>query len=155
MSDVSAGVITTRAGDLAAPVREQHRPQDVAQPEPVPPATACTVLVVEDDGPTSTALVRLLRGAGHTVWAAPDAMGAIQLLREHRPDRVLLDLVLPGLAGEHVLLAARAFSPETRVAVVSGVEDPARLNNLLVLGADRLLRKPVNVPAILNWVAQC
>lgn len=121
------------------------------QPDPVPSADARRILIVEDDGPTCTALVRLLRGSGHTVWSAVDAMGAIMLLRQHRPDRVLLDLMLPGLPGEYVLHAARAFSPETRVAVVSGIEDPERLAGLPRLGAERVMRKPIDVAALLRW----
>lgn len=122
------------------------------RPDPVPPADALRILIVEDDAPTRTALVQLLRGSGHTVWSAVDAMGAIMLLRQHRPDRMLLDLMLPGLPGERVLHAARAFSPETRVAVVSAIEDPERLASLPDLGADRIMRKPVSVPALLRWV---
>jgi CheY-like chemotaxis protein len=111
-----------------------------------------SILIIEDDAATSVSLSRLLRGTGHTVWWSADALGGILLLREHRPDRLLLDLMLPGMPGENVLHAARAFSPRTRVAVLTGVEDPGRLERLPDAGADRVLRKPVDLHALFAWL---
>jgi CheY-like chemotaxis protein len=122
-------------------------PDSSATPQAPP-----SVLIVEDDAATLAALSRLLRGTGHRVWSAVDALGGIMLLREHRPDRVLLDLMLPGMPGEYVLYAARAFSPRTRVAVLTGVEDPSRLDRLTTAGADKVMRKPVDLHALLTWV---
>lgn len=45
-----------------------------------------------------------------------------------------------------------AFSPETRVPVVSAAEDPERLADLSALRVDFVMRKSVEVAALLHWL---
>lgn len=124
-----------------------------APPDVTPADRRRRVLIVEDHPATCLALERLVRQGGHEVDSAGDALGGIGLLRERRPDRILLDLMLPGLPGEHVLHAVRAFAPAARVAVLTGIEDGGRLGRLAGLGADRVMRKPVDLAALMAWIA--
>jgi DNA-binding response OmpR family regulator len=123
---------------------------DAAYAQPGPHARR--VLLVEDDKPTREALVRLLEEDGHDVRAAANGVRGLVALRDFRPERVLLDLMLPDFAGERVLEAVRLSHPATRVAVVSGVEDADRMNRLGAAGADAVFRKPVLPSDVLDWV---
>ena len=69
--------------------------------------TMKTVLVV-DDAPNIVELLRLyLEQAGYATIAAADGPTAIELHRRHRPDLVVLDVMLPGLDGFEVCRAIR------------------------------------------------
>jgi DNA-binding response OmpR family regulator len=66
------------------------------------------ILVVEDDADTRGRLCESLRGQDWEVWEASDGVEALALLRNHKPDLVLLDLLLPRVNGYEVLKEIRS-----------------------------------------------
>jgi DNA-binding response OmpR family regulator len=95
------------------------------------------VLVIEDDTDLR-ALVRVHRLGYQAIEAATGETG-VQLAREHRPDAVLVDYVLPGIDGRQILVALRADhrTAAARVVVMSSMdEDQHRVQ------ADAVLTKP-------------
>jgi CheY-like chemotaxis protein len=64
-----------------------------------PKAEAKVVLVVDDDDPTRESLHEALTAAGYVVATAGDGREALAALRRHRPDAILLDLMMPDLDG--------------------------------------------------------
>jgi len=77
-----------------------------------------------------------------------------ELVRQQRPDLVLLDLHLPGIDGEEVLRRLRA-DPRTAdlpVVMASADVNPWYRERLLEAGADDYLTKPLDVPRFLEVV---
>jgi CheY-like chemotaxis protein len=66
------------------------------------------VLVVEDESGIRSLLVALLKEEGYDVVATGDGRAAVALLREHQPDLILLDVMLPGMDGREVFEQLRA-----------------------------------------------
>ena len=66
------------------------------------PATK-TVLVVEDEAATRSLLSMILEAHEYRVATACDGQDALDMMREHRPDAILLDLMLPGIDGYEVI----------------------------------------------------
>jgi two-component system, OmpR family, phosphate regulon response regulator PhoB len=102
------------------------------------------VLVVDDE-PDITALVAYhLAKAGYRVSTAANGSDALRAAREERPDVVVLDVMLPGIAGLDVLAEMRA-RPETRdvgvILLTAKRDEPDRIKGLS-LGADDYLTKP-------------
>lgn len=65
-------------------------------------------IVLIEDSPTDRAVfTQWLRKAGHEVFEADNAEDGLQLVREHTPQLVLMDVVLPGMSG---FQATRALS---------------------------------------------
>ena len=62
-----------------------------------------TILIIDDDEAIGNLEQEVLEGAGYAVRRAYSGTEALLLLKSHRPDLVLLDLMLPGLSGEAVL----------------------------------------------------
>ena len=62
-----------------------------------------TIAVIDDDIHIGNVLEELLQREGYAVLRAYSGTEAVLLLERHRPDLVLLDLMLPGLSGEEVL----------------------------------------------------
>jgi signal transduction histidine kinase/DNA-binding response OmpR family regulator len=58
-----------------------------------------SILVVEDDEPTRSLMVRMLQGAGWSVHTAENGRLALQKLAECRPSLILLDLMMPEMDG--------------------------------------------------------
>ena len=109
------------------------------------PAARPPVVLVVDDEPDVVDLVRYrLRGAGMTVLVATDGLGALQAAREHRPDLVVLDLMLPHMNGEEVCRQLRADRETAAIPVLmlTAKGEPTDRITGLEAGADDYLSKP-------------
>jgi DNA-binding response OmpR family regulator len=110
-----------------------------------------TILVV-DDAPNIVELLRLyLEGAGYATLVATDGPTAVELHRRHRPDLVILDLMLPGMDGFEVCRAIR-HDAETPVLMLTARTDDVDAIVGLELGADDYVTKPFNPRALVARV---
>ena len=100
------------------------------------------VLVVEDQEAIRETTAAILRAAGFTVMPVADGVAALDALREHNVDVLLLDLGLPRMNGPEVL--ERLVDPPP-VVVVSGFEnnDEAEIRGRF-RSVVECLRKPVH-----------
>ena len=109
------------------------------------------VLLVEDDSMTHCALRKILVKLGWEVHSATTVSSGLALL-DLKPDAVILDLMLPDGDGADVLRRVRALNLRTKVAVTTGVEDRARLDEIRSLKPDGLLRKPLEINDLLRAI---
>jgi DNA-binding response OmpR family regulator len=102
-----------------------------------------SVLVVDDEPTIAEVVSRYLEHAGYDVRTAGDGDVALSLARDRLPDRVVLDLMLPGLTGLEVMRRLRDMDRD-RVAVIlltaKGDESDRVVG--LRLGADDYIVKP-------------
>jgi DNA-binding response OmpR family regulator len=77
-----------------------------------------SLLLIEDDDAIRTALELSLTRQGHRVAAAATGEDGLKLLREQRPDLIVLDVMLPG-----ILLTARSDDIDVVVGLESGADD--------------------------------
>jgi DNA-binding response OmpR family regulator len=110
-----------------------------------PERHALRVLLVEDDQAFGTALRDGLQLEGHQVDWLQDGHKLEALLLADRFDAVLLDLGLPGVDGQHLLRAMRQRRDPTPVIVISARGHRNDRIDLLDLGADDYLVKPVDL----------
>lgn len=69
------------------------------------------------------------------------------------PDLILLDYTLPDLTGEEMLQKLRAMNEEMRVIMLSGIDDPAIIKNLLEKGAyDYIIKDKLTKTRLLNAI---
>lgn len=99
------------------------------------------VLVVEDEPKLAGVLGDYLRQAGFEAFQLDHGQAVVPWVREHRPDLILLDLMLPGCDGLEICKELRAFSTVPIVMVTARVEEIDRLLGL-ELGADDYICKP-------------
>ena len=106
-----------------------------------------TILIV-DDAPNIVELVRLyLEGAGYATIVATDGPSAVELHRRHRPDLVVLDVMLPGMDGFEVCRSIRREA-DTPVIMLTARTDDIDAIVGLELGADDYVTKPFNPRAL-------
>lgn len=99
------------------------------------------VLVVDDEPHIRTVLRGYLETEGFAVSEAADGETAVRQVRQHAPDLVLLDVMLPGIDGLEVLRRLRAFSDVYVILVTARSEEVDKLVGLGV-GADDYVTKP-------------
>ncbi|MEZ5736112.1 MAG: response regulator transcription factor [Novosphingobium sp.] len=75
------------------------------------------------------------------VAEAGNGLETIALVKAHRPDLLLLDAAMPLARGVEVFAEAKRWSPETRVAVVTGFTSTAMLSDWMAAGVDGLFLK--------------
>lgn len=107
-----------------------------------------TIAVIEDDQPIGDLLEEVLEKEGYQVKRAYSGTEALYLLSKQPPDLVLLDLMLPGLAGEQVLEKISGI-PVIVVSAKVGVDDKVKL---LLGGAADYITKPFEIRELLARV---
>jgi len=104
---------------------------------------AVRVLLADDHTLVRAGIRRILESQpGITVLAeAADGAGALELVRQHDADVLVLDLKMPGLDGIDVLRAVKASHPAVKVVVVTMFEAREYVARAMKLGADAYLLK--------------
>ena len=108
-----------------------------------------TILIIDDDAAIGDLEQEILERAGYAVQRAYSGTEALLLLKNSRPDLILLDLMLPGLPGEEVLPQLQGI-PVIVVSARAAVQDKVKL---LLGGAADYLTKPFDVKELLARVA--
>ena len=107
-----------------------------------PPASSHRVLVVDDDRALRHAVTALLQDAGYQTEQAGDGPEALNKLRQHPIDLMLLDIGLPGMSGLDVLARAREAQSPPRVVMMTADDTPEALFRSFRGQAHWFVRKP-------------
>jgi two-component system, OmpR family, response regulator BaeR len=100
-----------------------------------------TILVVEDEPKLAALLEDYLTASGFKAFCLEDGLAVVPWVREHQPDLILLDLMLPGRDGMDICKKIRTFSKVPIIMVTARVDEIDRLLGL-ELGADDYVCKP-------------
>ncbi len=100
------------------------------------------ILVVDDEPPIRKLLRVGLGTEGFLILEAPSAAIAREIIRDDRPDLVLLDLGLPDMSGHDLLTLWRSELIDLPVIILSSRTDESGIVKALELGADDYVTKP-------------
>ncbi|PKQ19902.1 MAG: DNA-binding response regulator [Actinobacteria bacterium HGW-Actinobacteria-6] len=101
------------------------------------------ILLVEDEDRIASFMASGLSAEGHAVERASTAHDAVGMSAAHVYDLILLDLVLPDGGGRDVLRTIRARDTEVPIIIVTALGETDDKVELLDLGADDYLVKPI------------
>ena len=110
------------------------------------------ILVVEDDAAILRGLADNLACESHDVLTATDGERACSIVREHKPDLVILDLMLPRMSGYDVCRTLRGEGLTTPILMLTARGDESDRVLGLDLGADDYLTKPFSIRELLARV---
>ena len=116
--------------------------------------TTHTVLIADDEPSMLVTLEFLMQREGYHVLLARDGDEALAQLRAHRPDFVLLDVMMPGKTGFEVCQALRADEAlaHTRVLLLTAKGRDTDVAQGLGVGADGYLTKPFSTRELADRV---
>ena len=100
------------------------------------------VLIAEDEADLASVVKRLLEDAGYSADVAEDGEVAMALALDDVYDLIVLDLMLPGIHGDQILVQLRRRGLQVPVLVLTARDDVRDRVKLLDGGADDYLSKP-------------
>ena len=115
------------------------------------PSRTATILIVEDDRSINNLLALRLGNAGYRTIQAFDGETGLELIKQHRPELVTLDLMLPNMDGWQFIREVRQVSLVPILVLSARVSERDELRGL-ALGADEYVRKPFNFASLLARV---
>ncbi|MEX2603120.1 MAG: response regulator transcription factor [Gracilimonas sp.] len=107
------------------------------------------VLVVEDEPSLIFTLRDTLESEGYDVVVSEEGTKAVEMVNEHKPDLMILDIMLPGLSGYDILETLRKDKYTLPVIMLTAKDQEPDKVKGLNLGADDYLTKPFSVKELL------
>ena len=114
------------------------------------------VLLVEDNDINRDMLARRLTRAGLTVITAADGISALEMMREHQPGVVLMDMTLPILDGWEATQKAKKdpVIAEIPIIALTAHAMAADKERAMSAGCSEYETKPIDFPALLAKIYQ-
>lgn len=114
------------------------------------------VLLVEDNDINRDMLTRRLTRAGLTVLSAADGVSALNMMREHRPGVVLMDMTLPILDGWEATQQAKADSAISEIPIIALTAHAMAVDKARAIeaGCSEYETKPIDFPILLAKIYQ-
>jgi two-component system alkaline phosphatase synthesis response regulator PhoP len=104
------------------------------------------VLIADDIQQNRELLEAYLADEGYQILMAADGQQTMQMVDEHQPDLILLDIMMPRMSGYEVCTRLKA-DPGKRmipVLIVTALNEPGDIEKAVNAGCDDFLTKPVN-----------
>ena len=102
-----------------------------------------TILVVDDDADMLETIKDMLKNFGYkNILGAQDGEEAISLYKKHRPDLVLMDIVMPKMDGITAFFKIKEFDPISRIIFITAYDPPTKYIEAKAKCAIYLARKP-------------
>lgn len=111
------------------------------------------VLLVDDDAELVELMTKVLEEDGRfEVRIASNGFDAGMMVKEYRPDLIVLDVMLPDINGKEVCHRVRADSSleDVRILCISGMIEEDRIQELKLSGADDFLHKPFDIEDLID-----
>src|SRR3970040_349978 len=102
------------------------------------------ILVVDDEPVARQSLTDILRLEGYTVNSAPNGQAAVEYVRTHPVDLMVVDLRMPGMDGLEVVQVVNQVSPETEVILLTAFGSTESAIQALRLRIHDYLLKPAS-----------
>ena len=115
-----------------------------------------TVLIVEDNALNLKLMQDLLEVNDIATLCASNGKRALELVREQRPDLILMDIQLPDISGLDITrqLKMNEASRDIPIIAITALASPSDEERVLEVGCDAYISKPYSVAGILELVSK-
>ncbi len=112
------------------------------------------ILLVDDEREFVQTLSErlIMRDMGSAV--AYDGASALEMIAEHEPEVMILDLKMPGIDGIEVLRRVKSMNPDIEVIILTGHGSETDRDECMRLGAFAYLQKPVDIDKLSETIRQ-
>ncbi len=108
------------------------------------------VLYVEDDHDTREEMTTLLKRRVGKLFSAASGAEGLALFLEYRPEILILDLLMPDIDGLELARRIRELDEDCHIIITSTVSEVNAILDVVDLGIDKYIIKPINVPELLG-----
>ena len=116
---------------------------------------AISILYVEDEQVTRSAVVRMLKRRVLTVYEAENGREGLDLYKQHRPDIVISDIRMPVLDGMEMSKEIKALDGNSKIILTTAHSDASILMNSIEVGIDKYIMKPLDIASLFSSVEKC
>jgi Response regulators consisting of a CheY-like receiver domain and a winged-helix DNA-binding domain len=113
---------------------------------------AYKILLIEDEQQIRKAIHNFLRREAYEVYACATGEEGILLYEQQHPDLILLDMMLPGICGEDVLLHIRQKS-DVPIIIISALDDELIQQDAYMQSVDDYVIKPFSIKILMYKIA--
>src|SRR4030042_5988755 len=106
---------------------------------------ANSILIIDDEVLTLNNLRRALNKEGYEVFIADRGESGLEIFREHHPNIIIVDLMLPGIDGIEVLKQIRAIDSNVSIIMMTAYEIIEKAIQAMKLGAFDYMMKPFKI----------
>ena len=110
------------------------------------------ILVVDDEPVARQSLTEILRLEGYAVNSVPNGQAAVEYVRTHPIELIIVDLRMPGMDGLEVIQVVNQISPETEVILLTAFGTTETAIQALRLRVHDYLLKPAPPAQVVNSV---
>lgn len=108
------------------------------------------ILIVDDNKDLLTMLTAMLKTRGYSISVSETAEGIVALIKEIRPDIVLMDMLLSGADGREICRAIKADKEIASIPLMMLSAYPQAITDCLQAGADEFIEKPFDMKILLD-----
>ena len=109
-----------------------------------------TILVIDDEVFTREHLGKIIERKGFKVLVSATGEDGLEVFKNHRPDFVFLDIMLPGIDGEAVFGYIKEMEPAANIFFMTGSDGVFNGDKAQEMGASGYLNKPVFIDDIVR-----
>jgi len=115
------------------------------------------ILIVDDEIIIREILAKMIHALGYSALQAANSTEAQHIIRQHQPDVILLDMIMPGVDSMEVLKSVRTDERLKHISVIliSGIDDLETVATFIEAGVDDFLPKPFNMALFTLKVNSC
>jgi two-component system alkaline phosphatase synthesis response regulator PhoP len=113
-----------------------------------------TIMVVDDNPDIITIVKTILEGKGYTVLSASSGLELLNMLKNQKPDLIILDIMMPEMDGLEVLSRLKAVTDTATIPVIL-LTAKVQYEDVLggyKLGADYYITKPFTSTQLVNGI---
>ena len=110
------------------------------------------ILIVDDEDLMQEFAKPFFERHGYNVFYADRGKKGLEIFKQENPDVVLLDLGLPDIDGEEVLIKMRETNKNSKIAILTGFGEEEIKQKVLPLGPDAYFTKPCKFSLILEQI---
>lgn len=114
-----------------------------------------SLLYVEDEQSTREQVSGLLRRIVRTLYVASDGVEGLAQYRQHMPDVVLSDIMMPRMDGLEMASQIRMIKPDCHIIVLTAYSDTEYLLECIAIGISQFAQKPVDFAKLSQTIGQC
>ena len=115
-----------------------------------------TVMIVEDNELNMKLFNDLLQANGYDTVQAKDGRDVLTMVRDHRPDLIVMDIQLPGVSGLDITKTIKADNQlkDTPVVAVTAFAMKGDEEKIRDAGCDAYISKPISIPIFMETITK-